>query len=63
MKKKFSGFVNFTTLQDEGDPLPIATNAIVILLNALNVKLTIPISFHFITSLIAEEKAILKQVR
>lgn len=58
-KKKISGFINFGTQEDDGDPLPIAKNAIVIMLNALNMQLTIPIAFFFITTLIAEEKAIL----
>lgn len=58
-KKKFSGFVNFATKQDENDPLPVATNAIVVMLNGINVHLTIPIAFFFITTLISEEKAIL----
>lgn len=58
-KKKFSGFVNFATKQGENDPLPVATNAIVVMLNGINVHLTIPIAFFFITTLISEEKAIL----
>lgn len=58
-KKKFSGFVNFATKQNENDPLPVATNAIVVLLNGINVHLTIPIAYFFITTLISEEKAIL----
>lgn len=58
-KKKFSGFINFGTVKDENDPLPMATNVIVIMLNALNMQLTMPIAFFFITTLIAEEKAIL----
>lgn len=58
-KKRFSGFINFGTLDDDNDPLPIAKNVIVIMLNALNMQLTIPIAFFFITTLIAEEKAII----
>lgn len=58
-KKKFSGFINFGTLNDATDPLPIATNAIVILLNAINMKLTLPIAFFFITTLISEEKSVM----
>lgn len=46
-KKRFSGFINFGTLEDDKDPLPIAKNAIVIMLNALNMQLTIPIAFFF----------------
>lgn len=58
-KKKFSGFVNFATIHDDQKPLPVANNVIVILLNGINVKLTLPIANFFITTLIAEEKAIL----
>lgn len=58
-KKKFSGFINFGTQNDKSEPLPVAKNVIVIMLNALNIKLTIPIAFFFITTLIAEEKSIL----
>lgn len=35
------------------------THAIVIMVNAINIKLTLPIAFFFITSLIAEEKSIM----
>lgn len=58
-KKKFSGFVNFATIHDDQEPLPVANNVIVVLLNGINVKLTLPIANFFITTLIAEEKAIL----
>lgn len=58
-KRKFSGFINFGTQESCQDPLPVAKNAIVIMLNALNMQLTIPIAFFFITTLIAEEKAIM----
>lgn len=40
-KKRFSGFVNFASVLDENEPLPIATDAIVILLNGLNVIIKI----------------------
>lgn len=36
-KKQFSGFVNFGTA-NEDQPLPIATDAIVIMLNGINLK-------------------------
>lgn len=58
-KKKFNGFINFGTLDDVNKPLPVAKNAMVIMLNAINIKLTLPIAFFFITTLIAEEKAIM----
>lgn len=58
-KKTFAGFINFGTLEHEKGPLPMAKNAIVIMVNALNMQLTMPIAFFFITTLIAEEKAIL----
>lgn len=57
-KKKFSGFVNFSTKQNENDPLPVATHALVVLLNGINISITIPIAHFFITTLIGEEKAI-----
>lgn len=56
--KKFGGFINFGTKEFEEDALPIAKNALVIMLNGINVKLTIPIAYFFITTLIAEEKSI-----
>lgn len=43
--KKFNGFVNFGTLDDANKPLPVAKNAMVIMLNAINIKLTLPIAF------------------
>lgn len=58
-KKKFSGFVNFATLLEENDPLPIATHVIVIMVNGINVKFTLPVAYFFISTLIAQEKAIL----
>lgn len=58
-RKKFSGFINFGTKVFSNDPLPIATNALVVMLNGINFKATIPIAYYFVTSLIAEEKAIL----
>lgn len=58
-KKKFAGFINFGTLYEENEALPVANNVIVIMLNGINVKLTLPIAYFFITTLIAEEKAIL----
>lgn len=58
-KKLFSGFINFGTTDFENDPLPVATNALVVMLNGINVKVTLPIAYYFINSLIAEEKAIM----
>lgn len=58
-KKKFAGYINFGTQEKAGDPLPMAKNAIVIMLNALNMQLTLPVAYFFITTLISEEKAIL----
>lgn len=58
-KKKFVGFINFGTQKDIQDPLPVAKNAIVIMVNAINIQLTLPIAFFFITTLISEEKAIM----
>lgn len=57
--KKFAGFVNFATILDEKTSLPVANNVIVILLNGINIKVTLPIANFFITTLISEEKAIL----
>lgn len=58
-KKRFSGFINFGTKKFNTDVLPIATNALVFMLNGINVKMTVPIAYYFITTLIAEEKAVL----
>lgn len=58
-KKRFSGFINFGTKHGDNDSLPVATHAIVIMVNGINVRVTLPIAFFFITQLIAEEKAIL----
>lgn len=58
-KKYFSGYTNLATLHSEDEPLPVATHAIVIMLNGINVQLTIPIAHFFITALCAEEKAVL----
>lgn len=58
-KKKYSGFVNFFTVQSENEPLPVATHALVVMLNGINMDITIPIAYFFITTLISQEKAIL----
>lgn len=57
--KYFSGYANLITLLEEDEPLPVATHAIVVMVNGINVQLTIPIAHYFITALCAEEKAIL----
>lgn len=44
-KKRFAGFINFGTQNNDKEPLPVAKNAIVIMLNALNMSLTMPIAF------------------
>lgn len=58
-KKNFCGFINFGTTCNKEDALPVAKNAIVVMLNAINMQLTLPIASFFITTLIAEEKAVL----
>lgn len=58
-KKQFSGFINLGTIESTNDGIPIATNALVVMLNGINVNVTIPIAHFFVITPIAEEKAIL----
>lgn len=58
-KKKFSGYIDFGTTVHATDPLPIATQAIVIMVNGLNAELSVPVAYFYINALIAQEKAIM----
>lgn len=53
-EQKFSGFVTYGRRDGE---LPIASQAIVFMVNALDRKLSLPVCYHFINELNAEKKA------
>lgn len=54
-QKKFLGFVSYG--HDENEPLPVATQAIVFLINGVNVPISIPVAHHFIAKLNSKDKA------
>lgn len=54
-RKKFLGYVTYGT--DESEALPIATQAIVFLVNGINKIVNMPVAHHFIGSLKAVDKA------
>lgn len=57
-KKKFVGFINYGTIQ-ENQRLPVASNAIVFMVNGINVRFNQPIGFYFINTLKTSEKMLL----
>lgn len=57
-KKKCMGFINYGTI-DENQRLPVASNAIVFMVNGINVRFNLPIGFYFINTLKTSEKMIL----
>lgn len=59
-EKKFLGHITYGFRPDNED-VPIANNAIVFMLNGINVDFTIPVAHYFIGSLLAVEKANLIQ--
>lgn len=54
-QKKFMGFVTYG--HDENEPLPVATQAIVFLVNGINVPISIPVAHQFIAKLNAKNKS------
>lgn len=57
-QKKFLGYINYG-FRPDGTEMPLANNAIVFMLNGINVKFTLPVAHYFIQSLKAEEKVCL----
>lgn len=57
-EKKFKGYISYGRKDPDGK-LPVARNALVFLLNGHNTSIAIPVAHHFITTLKADEKAVL----
>lgn len=57
-RKKFLGFINYGKI-DCDEYLPIASNAIVFMLNGINVQFNLPVAHYFINNLDTSEKMFL----
>lgn len=59
VRKKFVGFINFGKYEESDDHLPVASQAIVFMVNGINLPFNCPIGFYFINSLNTAEKMML----
>lgn len=58
-QKKFIGFINYGKTGNDNEYLPLASNAIVFMLNGINTRFNLPIAHYFINALDASEKMFL----
>lgn len=58
-QKRFIGHISYGSIPKDAMYLPVATNAIVFMVNGVNVSFNIPVAYHFINCLQAHEKAAL----
>lgn len=58
-QKRFIGHISYGSIPKDAEYLPVATNAIVFMVNGVNVSFNIPVAYHFINCLQAHEKAAL----
>lgn len=56
-RKKFVGGITYGSIPNNAEYLPVANNAIVFMVNGINIKFNLPIQFEFINSLQSHEKA------
>lgn len=56
-QKKFLGGISYGSIPNNAKHMPVAYNAIVFMVNGINVKFNLPIQFEFINSLQSHEKA------
>lgn len=56
-QKKFIGHITYGSRQNHADYLPVASNALVFMLNGINSKFNLPLAFYFINTLNTSEKA------
>lgn len=58
-RKKFIGHITYGSIPQKAEYLPVASNAIVFMVNGINIPFHIPVGFHFINCLQSCEKAAL----
>lgn len=56
-KQKFIGYVDFGSIIDESENLPVAKYALVYMLTGINQRWKIPVAYFFVNLLTAEERA------
>lgn len=56
-RKRFLGGISYGSIPNYAKHMPVAYNAIVFMVNGINVKFNLPIQFEFINSLQSHEKA------
>lgn len=59
VQKKFLGQITYGSIPRNAQYLPVANNAIVFMVNGVNLSFNLPVAFHFINCLQAHEKAAL----
>lgn len=57
--KRFLGNITYGSIPRNAEYFPVANNAIVFMVNGINIRFNIPVAMHFINSLQAHEKAAL----
>lgn len=55
-QKKFIGGISYGSIPSNAEYMPVATNAIVFMVNGINVKFNLPIQFEFMNCLQSHEK-------
>lgn len=58
-QKKFIGNITYGSIPSSAEYLPIANNAIVFMINGINITFNLPVAHHFINCLQSHEKAVL----
>lgn len=56
-QKRFIGHISYGSIPSNAEYLPVATYALVFMINGLNIKFNLPVAYHFVNSLLAHEKA------
>lgn len=59
VRKKFMGQITYGSIPENAEYLPVANNAIVFMVNGVNLSFNLPVAFHFINCLQAHEKTAL----
>lgn len=58
-QKKFKGNISYGSIPRNAEYLPVANNAIVFMVNGININFNLPVTYHFINCLQSHEKAAL----
>lgn len=59
VKKQFIGQISYGSIPENAQYLPVANNAIVFMVNGINLSFNLPVAFHYINCMQAHEKAAL----